>query len=122
MDRLGRTQRQRARPEGIHELPGARVKGGDILGSGFFIPNMHNQRVELGPVLGGKDFGHCLFVQRIRTQAVDGFRGEGHDISGSEPFGRTKNGPWIVAVKNAGHHIRDWVSDRYSCPRRIHIL
>ena len=67
---------------------------------------MDNQRVELGPVLGGKDLGNRLFVQRIGAQAVDGLRGEGRDISGPEPFGRVQNGPRVVAVENMGHRIR----------------
>ena len=78
------------------------VKGGNVLGSRFFISNMDNQRVELGPVLGGEDFGHRLLVQRIRAQAVDGFRGEGHDISGPEPFGRVRNGPWGRCRRECG--------------------
>ena len=135
---FGQDQRQRAWPEGIHELPGALVKGGDVLGSRVFIPDMNNQRIKLGPVLGSKDFGHRLFVQRVRAQTVDGFRGEGHDLSGPEPFGRVQNCPWVVAVKDAGHRIGDWGlgvgdwglqshpifpgSDRYSCPGRLRIL
>ena len=112
-------------------MSGALVKGGDVLGSGVFIPNMDNQRVELGAVLGGKDFGHRLFIQRICAQTVDGFRGEGHDLSGPEPFGRVQNCPWVVTVKDAGHQYRSWGlgvrtvflgSDRYSCPGRLRIL
>ena len=88
-DRLfGQDKRQSTRPEGVHELPGARIEGGDVWRNRVFIPNMDNQRVKLGAVLGGKDCGNRLLVQRIRTQAVDGFRREGHDLSGPEPFGR----------------------------------
>ena len=50
-------QRQWSRPEGAHQFPRSVVDGGVALG--LLEPeHMHDQRIEAGPVLGGKHLGN----------------------------------------------------------------
>lgn len=43
--------------------------------------DMDNQRIVLGPALGGKDTGRRRTVQSIRRQAINGLGGDSHQLA-----------------------------------------
>src|SRR5579875_262155 len=52
---------------------------------------MHDQRVEARPLLGGKDPGDGMRVCRIAAQAVDGLGRKGDELPGAQQFGRARS-------------------------------
>jgi hypothetical protein len=52
---------------------------------------VHDQRIEAGPALGGKDGRHGPAVGGVRTQAIDSFRGKGHQPAFAQNARRAGN-------------------------------
>src|SRR5579875_1133121 len=52
---------------------------------------MHDQRVEARPLLGGKDPGDGVRVCRIAAQAVDGLGRKGDELPGAQQFGGARD-------------------------------
>ena len=58
---------------------------------------MDNQRIVLGPALGGKDTGRRRTVQSIRRQAINGLGGDSHQLAFPQQPGRLGNPLGIAA-------------------------
>jgi hypothetical protein len=48
--------------------------------------DMHDQRIEARPVLGGKDLGHGLVLRRIGAETVDGLGRKGDELPFDQRF------------------------------------
>jgi len=48
---------------------------------------MHDQRVEMWALFSHEDAGDRVAVAGVRTEAVDGFCGEGHQLAGAQKGG-----------------------------------
>ena len=74
-------QCQRSRPKMLHKLFGISIQTGSQLRNIFFFSNMQNQRIIVRSALGSKNLGYSLRIQTIRTQAVNCFRRERHNLA-----------------------------------------
>ena len=68
-------KRQRSGPEGVGQGAGGTGEIGDGHGA-VQIGQMHDQRVEIGPALGGIDRGHGAILRGISGQTIDRFAGQ----------------------------------------------
>ncbi len=78
-------ERQRTRPEAVHESRGAFVNLTHIRRDGGSVHNMNNERIKRRTIFHRKDMSDGLFIQGICPKAIDGLSWEGNDISGFEP-------------------------------------
>ena len=67
----------------------------DLLRAG----DMQNEGVVLRPALSQEDFGDCVFIQTVGPQAVDRFRGDGHQLTTANDFRRDGGGICILSGK-----------------------
>ena len=90
---LGQQQGQRPGPVGGHQAAGGLrhlAEGAELV----LAPDVDDQRVVRRAALGLKDPEHGLGVQGVRAQAVDRFRGKGHQLPFlKEPGGQLKGFP-----------------------------
>ena len=65
----------------LHELFGISIQAGSQLRNIFLFSNMQNQRIIVRSALSSKNLGYSLRIQTIRTQAVNCFRRERHNLT-----------------------------------------
>ena len=73
----------------------ARASGGNIgqpLGGGE-VGDMHDQRVEGGPALGGEDAGDRALARGVGAEAVDRLGRERHELAGAQEPGGGAHAP-----------------------------
>ena len=86
-DRVARPSRQHqgqgARPEGARQGAGTLVKDDDA-GRCLRLGEMHDQGIEIRPVLGREDGGDGAVAGGVGPQPVDGFGREGDECAGTD--------------------------------------
>ena len=73
-------------PEALHEKGRAVRDRAEIFKLGR-IPDMNNQRIVRRAALGSKNGEDGVFVERIGTEPVNGFRGKGDQLTGVQKAG-----------------------------------
>ena len=73
-------QRQRAGPEAGGQRAGLGREDGEALGGGE-VGDVHDERVERRPPLGGEDAGHGAVAPRVGAEAVDGLGRKGDELA-----------------------------------------
>ena len=68
----------------LHKLFGISVQAGSQLRNIFLFSNMQNQRIIVRSALSSKNLGYSLRIQTIRTQAVNCFRRERYNLTGTD--------------------------------------
>ena len=66
--------------------------------------HMENQGVILGTALGLKDSGNGVFIQAVGTQAVNRFRGNGHQAAVFDDFRRNGRRIRVFGGQEQGIH------------------
>lgn len=85
-------QRQRSRPERIHQPAGGI---GNTRGPARQVGarrDMHDDGMVVGPALGGKDACDRRRIRGVRGQAIDGLGGQAHQLSGPQQGHRLRDG------------------------------
>ena len=92
---------QRTGPEPLRQSVGAGRHITAIARQPIGARYMDDERIVLGTALGLKNTAHRLFVQRIRAQTVDRFRGNPQQAAASDDLRRRCNRPMVcVGMKN----------------------
>ena len=65
----------------LHKLFGISIQAGSQLRNSFLLRNMQNQRIIVRSALSSKNLGYSLRIQSIRTQTVNCFRRERHNLT-----------------------------------------
>ena len=75
-----------AGPEGFDEALCLVGYGGYLVEHGA-VADVDDEGVPVGAVFGEEDFGDCVGVERVGSEAVDGFGGEGYGAAVAEDLG-----------------------------------
>ncbi len=111
---LRKQQRQRSRPERIHQPPRILTHFRRHLLQHRCLADMHNQRIPARPLLRRKNPPYCLGIQRIRPQPIDRLRRKRHRPARPQNLRRARNrGSRSPALRIAGFHRE---------PQRLHSL
>ena len=62
---------------------------GDAISRHFVAGNVNEDGIVRGPAFDLENFCDRLFVQRVRGEAVNGFRRQRHNFTGAQQFGGT---------------------------------